>query len=345
MKPPNSYKEVQKLTGCLATLTRFISKSGERNLPFFRNLRRWLTTWAIDLSDFELSYLPRTSVRVQALADFVTEWTAGALPVIQGLEDGVEDLLVKGDSKLVIDQIRGSCGMKNEKLMKYHAKVIEVSQGFKRVIFEHIPRTENERTDRLSRLATTYYSKLPEGVYIEICDQPAYNEEVIKSIAGCNATDWSEPITEYLTQGVLPSDSQEAKKVEVMNRIIFKGIKKNILQSGKGGGTWIEELPIVLWSLRSTPNQATGETPFSLVYGTGAVLPTEVGLPTYKRFRTAVRLCSASQPREQSKLSPKWEGTYRVKRVVGPSTFELEDLDGKAVPRTWHASKLCRYYV
>ncbi|GAA0149201.1 hypothetical protein LIER_08439 [Lithospermum erythrorhizon] len=53
----------------------------------------------------------------------------------------------------------------------------------------------------------------------------------------------------------------------------------------------------------------------------------------------------ASQPREQSKLSHKWEGPYRVKKVVGQSTYELEELDGKAVPRTWHASKLCKYYV
>ncbi|GAA0163606.1 hypothetical protein LIER_19428 [Lithospermum erythrorhizon] len=40
MKPPESYKDVQKLTGCLAALSPFISKSGERNLPFFKNLRR-----------------------------------------------------------------------------------------------------------------------------------------------------------------------------------------------------------------------------------------------------------------------------------------------------------------
>ncbi|GAA0178830.1 hypothetical protein LIER_29889 [Lithospermum erythrorhizon] len=39
MKPPNRYKEVKKLTGCLVALNRFISKSGERNLPFFKNLR------------------------------------------------------------------------------------------------------------------------------------------------------------------------------------------------------------------------------------------------------------------------------------------------------------------
>ncbi|GAA0185303.1 hypothetical protein LIER_32591 [Lithospermum erythrorhizon] len=39
MKRPNSYKVVQKLRGCLTALNHFISKSGERNSPFFKNLR------------------------------------------------------------------------------------------------------------------------------------------------------------------------------------------------------------------------------------------------------------------------------------------------------------------
>ncbi|GAA0167377.1 hypothetical protein LIER_22322 [Lithospermum erythrorhizon] len=38
MKPPNSYNDIYKLRGCLAALSCFISKSGERNLPFFKNL-------------------------------------------------------------------------------------------------------------------------------------------------------------------------------------------------------------------------------------------------------------------------------------------------------------------
>ncbi|GAA0167249.1 hypothetical protein LIER_22224 [Lithospermum erythrorhizon] len=58
-----------------------------------------------------------------------------------------------------------------------------------------------------------------------------------------------------------------------------------------------------------------------------------------------LRLFSASHPKEQSKLSPKWEWFYSVKRVLGPRTCELEDLHGKPVPRTWHPYKLCKYYV
>src|SRR3954470_15932793 len=42
----------------------------------------------------------------------------------------------------------------------------------------------------------------------------------------------------------------------------------------KCGRNWIEELPVVLWSIRTTPNRATGHTPFALVYGAEAVIPT-----------------------------------------------------------------------
>jgi hypothetical protein len=39
MTPPQSARDVQRLTGRLATLNRFISKSAERSLPFLKTLR------------------------------------------------------------------------------------------------------------------------------------------------------------------------------------------------------------------------------------------------------------------------------------------------------------------
>jgi hypothetical protein len=39
MKAPRTQREVQKLAGRLASLNRFISKSAERNLPFFKPLK------------------------------------------------------------------------------------------------------------------------------------------------------------------------------------------------------------------------------------------------------------------------------------------------------------------
>jgi hypothetical protein len=40
MWPPTRIKDVQKLTGCLAALSRFISRLAERALPFFKLLRK-----------------------------------------------------------------------------------------------------------------------------------------------------------------------------------------------------------------------------------------------------------------------------------------------------------------
>ena len=41
-------------------------------------------------------------------------------------------------------------------------------------------------------------------------------------------------------------------------------------------GAWVYELQLVLWGLRTTPNRSTGRTPFFLVYGAEAVLPTDL---------------------------------------------------------------------
>jgi hypothetical protein len=39
MRAPTCIKDVQKLTRCMAALNRFISKLGERGLPFFKLLK------------------------------------------------------------------------------------------------------------------------------------------------------------------------------------------------------------------------------------------------------------------------------------------------------------------
>ncbi|GJU41441.1 reverse transcriptase domain-containing protein [Tanacetum coccineum] len=45
---------------------------------------------------------------------------------------------------------------------------------------------------------------------------------------------------------------------------------------------WVEELSHVLWAHRTTIKVSTGDTPFSLVYGTEAVIPAEIGMPTIR---------------------------------------------------------------
>ena len=66
-------------------------------------------------------------------------------------------------------------------------------------------------------------------------------------------------------------------QVERMNGIVMAGIKARLMEPlERTPGCWIEELPSVLWSIRTTPNRSTGYTPFFLVYGAEAVLPTDI---------------------------------------------------------------------
>lgn len=43
MQPPGNIKDVQRLTGCLAALSRFISRGASRSFPFFQLLRNMKT--------------------------------------------------------------------------------------------------------------------------------------------------------------------------------------------------------------------------------------------------------------------------------------------------------------
>jgi hypothetical protein len=59
--------------------------------------------------------------------------------------------------------------------------------------------------------------------------------------------------------------------------MILQGLKPRIFDRlNKSGRKWLQELSSVIWSLRTTPNRATGFTPFFLVYGAEAVLPTDL---------------------------------------------------------------------
>nr|GEX92576.1 reverse transcriptase domain-containing protein [Tanacetum cinerariifolium] len=61
-----------------------------------------------------------------------------------------------------------------------------------------------------------------------------------------------------------------------------EGIKARL---GEGNKNWVEEIPHVIWAHRTMIKSSHSDTPFSLTYGTEAVIPTEIGMPTY---RTAV---------------------------------------------------------
>uniref|UniRef100_A0A2N9IV34 Uncharacterized protein n=1 Tax=Fagus sylvatica TaxID=28930 RepID=A0A2N9IV34_FAGSY len=107
-----------------------------------------------------------------------------------------------------------------------------------------------------------------------------------KTIISDNGTQFtSKPFTKYCSElGIKnvyssPAYPQSNGQAEASNKTVLDEIKKR-LEDAKG--RWVEELPNVLWTFRTTPRRSTGETPFSLAYGSEAVIPLEIGLPTLR---------------------------------------------------------------
>ena len=59
----------------------------------------------------------------------------------------------------------------------------------------------------------------------------------------------------------------------------MNGLKKR-LDDVKG--KWVDELPHILWTYRTTPRRSTGETPFLMTYGAEVMIPLETGFPSLR---------------------------------------------------------------
>ena len=69
---------------------------------------------------------------------------------------------------------------------------------------------------------------------------------------------------------------QGNRQAEAVNKVIVNGLKKRLDDAKE---KWVEELPHVFWTYRTTPRRSIGETPFSMTYGVDAVIPLETGFP------------------------------------------------------------------
>ncbi|GJX41954.1 reverse transcriptase domain-containing protein [Tanacetum coccineum] len=67
--------------------------------------------------------------------------------------------------------------------------------------------------------------------------------------------------------------------VERANRSLMEGIKTRLGRERKG---WMDELPNVLWAHRTSLKTSNGETSYSLTFGSEAVIPAEIGMPTHR---------------------------------------------------------------
>jgi hypothetical protein len=72
-----------------------------------------------------------------------------------------------------------------------------------------------------------------------------------------------------------PRSNGQAKRA---NAEVLKGLKTGSFNTKLEACSkkWLDNLQSILWSIRTTATKPTGETPFFLVYGAEAVLPTDI---------------------------------------------------------------------
>ena len=76
---------------------------------------------------------------------------------------------------------------------------------------------------------------------------------------------------------------QSNGQVERANDMILQELKPRIFDRLKPyAEKWMKELGAVLWGLRTTPSRAIGQSPFTLVYGSEAMLPTEIAFKSLR---------------------------------------------------------------
>lgn len=80
----------------------------------------------------------------------VAEYRAVLAGLAFAAEHGARTVLVRSDSRLLVEQLSGRFRVKNPRLIRLHEKARGLMKGFREVRFEHVPREENKAADRLA---------------------------------------------------------------------------------------------------------------------------------------------------------------------------------------------------
>ncbi|XP_057444132.1 uncharacterized protein LOC130736307 [Lotus japonicus] len=118
------------------------------------------------------------------------------------IELGVQELFIKGDSQLVVKQVKGEYQVKDPQLSKYLEVVHRLMMEIKNIRIEHVPRSQNERADVLAKLASTgrlgnYQTVIQETLPRPSIDLVEVKLKAVKSVIEGEPT-WMESIKIFL---------------------------------------------------------------------------------------------------------------------------------------------------
>ncbi|XP_075082447.1 uncharacterized protein LOC142166838 [Nicotiana tabacum] len=124
----------------------------------------------------------------------------------------IKELLVIGDSDLLIHKVQGEWSTKNVKILSYLHYVKKVCKKFTKIKFKHVPRIQNEFVDALANLSSMIQhpdKNYIDPVEIKIKDQHAYFFHVNKEPDG---QPWYHDIKKFLATHECPENAINGQK-------------------------------------------------------------------------------------------------------------------------------------
>jgi hypothetical protein len=115
----------------------------------------------IDPSGDQVKYMVHLEFKA---TNNMTEYEALFFSLSVALSLGIRQLLVKGDSQLIIKQVRGECSCNEPRLTAYLLHVRKLEKDFTALVLQHVPRADNSATNDLFVKASTWAPML-EGVF------------------------------------------------------------------------------------------------------------------------------------------------------------------------------------
>ncbi|XP_055824328.1 uncharacterized protein LOC129892806 [Solanum dulcamara] len=117
----------------------------------------------------------------------MAEYESCILRLRMAIDIYVKELLVIGDSDLLIHQVQGEWATKNVKILPYLHCIKELSRRFTRIEFKHVPQSQNEFVDALVTISSMIQH--PDKTYIDpievkLHDRHVYCFHVVEEVDG-----------------------------------------------------------------------------------------------------------------------------------------------------------------
>nr|KYP75999.1 Gypsy retrotransposon integrase-like protein 1 [Cajanus cajan] len=127
---------------------------------------------------------------------------------------GARRVSCNSDSKLMVEQLNGMYQAKDTLLQWYFHIASQQISSFDEFAIQHVSREQNARVDLLPKLASTKKAGQHRTIIQETLHSPSFDDKVV-NVSDSGDLGWMKGIWNYLKEGTLPEDKDEARKMRM----------------------------------------------------------------------------------------------------------------------------------